>query len=245
MPLLFGLSILVQILLVIHIMKTGRNTYWIYLVIFAPLIGSVAYLIIELLPEFFATRTGRKLSQNLDNAINPHRDLKKAALNLEIADTVENARRLAQQCLDSGRFADARDLFRKSLNGLYHDDPNLMLGLAQSEFGLGEFQQVKNTLDELKQKNPDYRHADAHLLYARALESLGDTAAALHEYEVLADYYPGPEPVVRLGLLLQQLGRGQEAQARFARVLTLAKNSGRNYRDFHKEWIAIAKREAK
>lgn len=245
MPLLFGLSILVQILLVIHIMKTGRNNYWIYLVIFAPLIGSVAYLILELLPEFFATRTGRKLSQNLDNAINPHRDLKKAALNLEIADTVENARRLAQQCLDSGRFADARDLFRKSLNGLYHDDPNLMLGLAQSEFGLGEFQQVKNTLDELKQKNPDYRHADAHLLYARALESLGDTAAALHEYEVLADYYPGPEPVVRLGLLLQQLGREQEARERFTRVLTLAKNSGRNYRDFHKEWIAIAKRETK
>ena len=71
MPLLFGLSILVQILLVIHIMKTGRNNYWIYLVIFAPLIGSVAYLIIELLPEFFATRTGRKLSRNLDSAINP------------------------------------------------------------------------------------------------------------------------------------------------------------------------------
>ena len=245
MPLLFGLSILVQILLVIHIMKTGRNTYWIYLVIFAPLIGSVAYLIIELLPEFFATRTGRKLSRNLDNAINPHRDLKKAALNLEIADTVENARRLAQQCLDSGRFADARDLFRKSLNGLYHDDPNLMLGLAQSQFGLGDFQQVKNTLDELKQKNPDYRHADAHLLYARALESMGDIAAARHEYEVLADYYPGPEPVVRLGLLLQQQGRESEAQERFARVLALAKNSGRNYRYFHKEWIAIAKREMK
>lgn len=245
MPLLVALSVLVQILLVIHILKTGRNNYWIYLVIFAPLIGSVAYLVLELLPEFFGTRTGRRLSKNLDSAINPHRNLKKAALNLEIADTVENARRLAQECLSAGRFADACELYRKSLSGLYHDDPNLMLGLAHSLFGLGEFQQVKNTLDELKQKNPDYQHADAHLLYARALESMGDIAAAQHEYEALADYYPGPEPTVRLGLLLQQQGRLQEAQERFARVLAVAKTSGRSYRDFHQEWIATAKRELK
>ncbi|HVL02051.1 MAG TPA: tetratricopeptide repeat protein [Dongiaceae bacterium] len=243
MPLLFGLSILVQILLVIHILKTGRNNYWIYLVIFAPLIGSVAYLIVELLPEFFGTRTGRRLSKNLDTAINPHRKLKKAARNLEIADTVENARRLAQECLDSGRFDDARDLFRKGMSGLYRDDPNLMLGLAQSLFGLQDYVQVKQTLDELKEKNPDYRNADAHLLYARALEQLGDIAGAQHEYEVLADYYPGPEPAVRLGLLLQKRGQESAARERFARVLTLAENSGRNYRDFHKEWISIAKRE--
>lgn len=243
MPLLFGLSILVQILLVIHILKTGRNTFWIYLVIFAPMIGSVAYIIVELLPEFIGTRTGRKVTTGMDNVLNPNRKLKQAAQNYEIADTVENARRLALECLDKGRFDEARDLFQKSLKGIYADDPNLMLGLARSYYGLEQYPQVKQTLDDLKVKNPDFQHAEAHLLYARTLDKMNDVEGALHEYAVLADYYPGPEPIVRLGLLLKKQGRIDDAKQRFNRVLTLAKNSGRNYRDFHKQWIDLAKRE--
>ena len=42
MPLLVGLSILIQILLVVHIFKTGRNTMWVYLVIFFPMIFGYA-----------------------------------------------------------------------------------------------------------------------------------------------------------------------------------------------------------
>jgi hypothetical protein len=243
MPVLFGFSILVQVMLVVHILKTGRNNYWIYLVIFAPLIGSVAYIVVELLPEFFGTRTGRKLSRNLDGVINPQRELKRAAVNLEIADTVENARRLAQECLTAGHFADAQDLYQKSLSGLYHDDASLMLGLAQSFYGLEEYSQTKATLDELKEKNPTYKHADAHLLYAKALDKMGDMAAARHEYEVLAEYYPGPEPVVRLGQLLARQGQTEKARERFEQVLRVAKTSGRNYRDFHRHWIDMARKE--
>jgi hypothetical protein len=39
-----------QLLLIIHVIKTGRNTLWIFLLIFVPLVGGLAYLIVEVLP---------------------------------------------------------------------------------------------------------------------------------------------------------------------------------------------------
>jgi hypothetical protein len=42
-------------------------------------------------------------------------------------------------------------------------------------------------------KNPDFRSADGHLLYARTLEALGETLKAEEEYQALSSYYAGPQ----------------------------------------------------
>ena len=52
------ISIIIQLALVVHIMKTGRNTTWVFIVLIFPLIGSLAYCIIELLPELRAPQEG-------------------------------------------------------------------------------------------------------------------------------------------------------------------------------------------
>ncbi|OIO72489.1 MAG: hypothetical protein CO186_03685 [Zetaproteobacteria bacterium CG_4_9_14_3_um_filter_49_83] len=50
MPLIV-LSVLLQVAFIVHIAKTGRSTYWIWIVLMLPLAGSIAYFIVELLPE--------------------------------------------------------------------------------------------------------------------------------------------------------------------------------------------------
>ena len=47
---LFILSILIQVALVIHIVKTGRSTTWIWIVVMLPVAGSIAYFVLEGLP---------------------------------------------------------------------------------------------------------------------------------------------------------------------------------------------------
>src|SRR5207302_1935924 len=83
-----------------------------------------------------------------------------------------------------------------ALTGLYEHDPNLMLGLAQAQFGKGEASAARATLDELIRHNPDFRSPTGHLLYARALEAEGNVPKALEEYAVLAPSYPGAEASV-------------------------------------------------
>ena len=55
---IFILSILIQLALVVHAIKTGRNSSWVFILLFFPLIGGLAYLIVELLPSMGQSRGG-------------------------------------------------------------------------------------------------------------------------------------------------------------------------------------------
>lgn len=239
----FIISLIIQIALVVHIIKTGRNTIWIWVVILLPLAGTIAYLIVEVLPELTGSRTARRVGKNIGNAINPNKDIKQAAQNLYVSDTVENSLKLAEQCLEKNMFEDAKQLYEKSLTGIHAQDPDIMHGLAKAEFALGNFDRVKQLLDDLIANNPDYKNADAHLLYARSAEELNDTDLALQEYKVLDEYYPGPEASCRYAMLLKSTGDLQQANTIFEKIITLSRLSGKHYNTLHKEWIRLAKSE--
>ncbi len=243
MPLLI-LSFLVQLGLIVHVLKTGRNVSWVFILLFAPVIGGIAYFIVELLPELQSSRTAHNARRRVVDTVNPDRRLHEASLNLERADTVQNAMALAEQYLLKGHHAEARDLYQRSLKGIHADDPLLLLGLARAQFGLGEIQQVLQSLDRLKEKNPSFRSPEGHLLYARALDQLGRRDEAIHEYEALCAYYPGPEPACRLGLLLKAGGETARAAELFTGVLRESRGAGRHYNQLHREWVQMAQREA-
>lgn len=241
----FLLSLVLQVCLVLHVVKTGRNTTWLWIVILLPLAGSIAYLVVEVLPDFLGGRMGRSASRKVGALINPNKDLNEALKNYEISSSTENAIRLAQAYLEKGMHAEAKQLFEKSLTGLHKIDPNFMFGLARAQFGLGEFENCKQTLDELIKLNPDYKNEEAHLLYARTLETLERFEEATHEYETLCKYFTGPEAKYRFALMCKQLGKIEQAQKLLADILFLARTSGNHYNILHKEWIQLAKTESK
>ena len=45
-----GLLLLAQIACAVHVVRTRRNYYWIYIVVFVPVVGMAAYFIAEM-PE--------------------------------------------------------------------------------------------------------------------------------------------------------------------------------------------------
>ncbi|PPE75032.1 hypothetical protein C3942_04980 [Solimonas fluminis] len=240
---IFILSILIQLALVVHVLKTGRNTTWVFILIFAPMIGGLAYFIVELLPELMNSRAAHSARRRMADSVNPDRHLREATQNLDAADTVQNAMALAEQCLLKGRHAEAKSLYERSLKGVYADDPVLLLGLARACFGLGEAEQTLRALDQLKERNPSHRSPEGHLLYARALEQLGRKPEAIHEYEALCAYYPGPEPACRLAQMLKAGGEAARAADLFQGVVKQSRNAGRHYNQLHKEWVQMAQRE--
>ena len=104
------LPILFQVALVIHIVKTGRNTLWIWLVIFVPLVGGLAYFAVEILPELMGSRSAKRAASGLRKTVDPHRDLRQASQQLAVNDSVDSRRRVADQLLERGRFQEAMDL---------------------------------------------------------------------------------------------------------------------------------------
>jgi hypothetical protein len=243
MPRLFLISLIIQLALVVHIIKTGRNMTWVFIVLIFPVVGTLAYLIVELLPELTGSRSGVQMRRKLSRLANPDRELKNASRNFAVADTVQNAIALAEECLSKGRYEEARDLYARALRGLHEDDPVLLLGLARAQFGLGDAAGTVATLDLLKEKNPGHTSAEGHLLYAKAKEKAGDTAAAMAEYKALAGYYAGPEPACRLASILKAQGRTDEARELFQKVVNQSAIAGRHYNTIHREWVDMARRE--
>lgn len=242
MPILI-LSILIQVAIVIHIVKTGRNTTWIWIVVMLPMAGAIAYLVLEVLPELYSSRAGRSASKKVQGVVKPNKDINAAAVNYYASDTVKNSMRLAEQCYEKGLFSDAKELYIKCLIGPHSDDPHLMFGLARSDFELRNYSEVKSNLDKLIELNPGYKNPDAHLLYARTLEKLNEVAAALHEYEALHNYYAGPEASFYFAMFLKFQNQSEKANAIFREIIRIAETSGKHYRSTHGDLIRQAKSE--
>ena len=99
------------------------------------------------------------------------------------------------------------------------------------------------TLDDLIRKNPEFKSADGHLLYARAVEAEGDMAKALSEYATLSEYYPGAEAGVRYARLLNKSDQRPLAQQTLKALLDRAKFAPAHYRKAQREWLDEAHRE--
>ncbi|MET0655471.1 MAG: tetratricopeptide repeat protein [Pseudoxanthomonas sp.] len=241
-PLIF-LSIVLQIACCVHVIRTGRPMYWIFILLLFSYIAVAIYFIAEILPGLGNDPGARRVVRKVKQKIDPEREKRDASRQFGLSDTQANRRRLADESLRSGDFQQAAELYRGALKGLYDTDPEMMLGLAKAQFGLGQPQQARETLDSLIAANPNYRSKDGHLLYARTVEASGDVAAALHEYENVVQGYPGEEARMRFGLLLVRSGDARKARDIFNEIVVRSAASPKYYQREQREWIDAARRE--
>jgi len=228
--------------LIIHVVKTGRNQIWIWVLALLSLPGAIAYIAVEILPELFRSRTAQRTARGLRKAMDPGADLRRYESEARVASNVASRQRYAEELVRHERYDEAIAQYREALTGLYEHDPNLMQGLAQAQFGKGDAAAARATLDELIQRNPDFRSPAGHLLYARALEAEGNVPKALEEYAVLAPSYPGAEASVRYAQLLQAQGRRAEAQKVARELLEQARIAPGHYRRAQRPWLDAAQR---
>jgi hypothetical protein len=242
--LFFILSIAIQVAFIVHVIKTGRNTLWIWVLVIPVLAfpGMLAYLIVEIIPDLLRSRTAQRTARGFKKAMDPEGDLRRYENEARVGGNVASRQRYADELVRHGRHDEAIAQYRSALTGLYEHDPNLMLGIARALFAKGDATAARQTLDDLIRLNPDFRSPDGHLLYARALETEGNIQKALEEYKVLATSYPGAEAAVRYAQLLQSQGRSAEAQKVARDLLEQARIAPAHYRKAQRSWLDAAQR---
>lgn len=237
------LSLLIQAALIVHVIRTGRNTLWILAIGLLPGIGSLAYLVAEVLPDLFGGRTARRTKAGIGRMIDPNRDLRRATAEVEISGNVDARRRLGEELYERAQYEEAIDVYRGGLKGIFEHDPTLLLGRARAQFGKEDFTAARATLELLAQHNPEFKSADAQLLYARTLEAQDALEEAEREYAIIAPGFPGAEARLRYGLLLKRRGKLQEAQRVLKDLLDGAKLGPAHYRRAQAQWLDRARRE--
>ena len=236
------LLLLVQIGFAIHALRRGYPIYWVFLIVFVPLIGCLLYVIMVLLPEFSESRVAADGARALGKALNPGKVLRERQEALEISDTIGNRVSLAEEYVRYGKFDEAIGLYESSLTGIYRTDPVVLVGLAGVQVEAGLFGPAKATLAILAQAHPDEDKPLARLLLARTLEGLGEREPALAEYERLMQTASGAEVKCRYAALLDSVGREAEARKLFEEILREAKAGNRHSLQLNKPWIEAARK---
>jgi hypothetical protein len=243
MPILVLVSIALQVACAVHVVRSGRPLYWVWILFIGSYLAVIVYVLVAVIPDLRNDPRSRSAARKVLHTFDPERQRRTIKQRLEIADTVDNRRALAEECMRLGDYANAADLYRSVLKGMYATDTAFLLGLAQAQAGMNDFAGTRATLDTLYAAHRDFRSSDAELLRARALQESGDDDGALSAYQALAISYPGEEARFRYGALLKQRERFSEARTVFRDMLIRAKNAPRYYRRKESDWLDAAKRE--
>ncbi len=243
MPILVLLSIALQIACAVHVVRSGRPLYWVWILFIGSYLAVIVYVIAAVIPDLRNDPRSRQAARKVLHTFDPERQRRMIQQRLEVADTVDNRRALAEECMRLGDYANAAELYRSVLKGVYATDAAFLLGLAQAQANSEDFAGARTTLDALFSTNPSFRSTDAELLRARVFEAQGDIDKALEQYRALAVSYPGEEARFRYGALLKRRERFSEARVVFREMLARAKHSPRYYRKKEKDWLDSAQRE--
>ena len=235
------LTYAIQLLLIIHVLKTGREKYWIWLLLFLPAIGGIAYFVIEILPELRGGIRGQRAMRNVRGVLNPGGDVRTAAAAYEQSANAENARHYAQALIAGNRNAEAEQVLEAQLRGIHEHDPLLLELKARAQFVQEKYNDAIWTMDVLTKENPSHTSAEGHLLYARALEAVNRIEDALDNYQTVSNYYPGAEARLRYCLALIKAQQPDEARPALEELLNDARLAPRHFRQSQKPWLDQAK----
>jgi hypothetical protein len=174
--------------------------------------------------------------------LDPHRDYRQALRDAEMVGSVDAKRALAEQYIQRGQVGQGIALYESMLQQpMFKDDPVLLLGLARAQLQIGDGPAAQATLDSLQASDPNFQSAEAHMIYARALELQGKNDEALAEYRGLVRYASGEEARTRYAMLLEKTGNAEAAREIYTQIVKNLENAQRHYRGTEKEWGAIAR----
>jgi hypothetical protein len=235
--------LLLDITLIYHASRTGRLQPWAFIILMVPFVGALAYICVELIPEWLSGPGARQARRRVANRLDPEKQYRELSDQLAASDTIANRSALAAECLKIGRFDEVVRHFDHILTLPMGDDPQYALGKAEAEFGRNRPADALGTLDDLQKRWPDFRSPEGHLLYARALAEVGRIDEALEEFHAVSAYFPGAEARVRYGLLLRTVGRTTEARVVFNELLIQMRRAPKYLRQAQAEWLSIAEKQ--
>ncbi|NDO81098.1 hypothetical protein CJP72_10070 [Citrobacter sp. NCU1] len=239
------LSIAAQLFCAFHVVRSGHDRYWIFIILVFPAMGCLIYLLFVVLPGMGSSYHGRSLMLRIMDKISPERHLRKMTEELAIAETNQNHYLLANELARLGRYHQAIPHYQQALSGIFAHEAPMMLSLAKAEFATQDFAGCQKTLEDLIHFNPDFQSSEGHLLYARALAAQENYAVAEPEFEELIRYYPGPQARVHYAEMLVKSNRLHDANAQYVAIIDAAKHARPQYRKYHREWIKIANEKLK
>ena len=234
----FYIPVVLQAICVIHCMRKGNQNKWIWIIVFLPGLGSLAYIFSEII-------TGREIDSvksGVGSVFNPGGSIRKLEDQLRFSDTFHNRVALADGYLAAGHTEDAIALYEQSLTGVFTENEHVLKQLIVAYSYVGRYADII-PLGKKIHGSPQFAKSRVHILYAMALEHTGNNELAEKEFKTMNGRFAYFEARYQYALFLLRAGRYEEAKQVLDTIINEGGHLSSRERRAHQAWINKAKDE--
>ena len=229
-----GFHVLVALFFAVHVVRTGREMYWLFILFAFPLLGSIVYFIAVYWPSTRMQYTVRKTVASAARNLDPGRDLREAQRAFEMAPTAQNRMRLAEALLASGDAQSAAEHFEAGLQGPFANDPEMRLGAARARLQNEEADAAQAHLLAIRARSPDAYPEQVALLLARAYALAGRRQEAHAEFEAAVQRFGSFEARAEYAIWAFESGDVDAANAQYEEIERTMKYWNAHAREINK-----------
>ncbi len=179
--------IALQAYCIYHLFKNRNPYYWIFVVLFLPLIGCVIYLITQV----YNKRDAGKIQENIVSIINPTKRIKDLEKKLQFSETYQNRVNLADAYLENKDYKNAIPYYLDALNDNLQNDLYASKQLIECYFYVEDFNEVILYAEKIKDSS-EFLKSKSQFFYGLALEKLGKLDEAetnLRQIDIRYSFY--------------------------------------------------------
>jgi len=235
-------ALFVQIALCVHVYRTGRPYWWIWIILMGSLVGCILYAVLEILPGVRRNRPGMI---NASWFIPKSVIIKRAREHLEESDTVTNRLNLASLLYEYGSKEEAEQTVAECATGVFKDDPEVIAAVAWYKVEVGKLTEAEKTIAQANTKSNKFAKNRIELLNARILFGYKRYEEAKTALSVLQSALLGEEPRYYMALCHWKLGDTESALKVLHNITKSFRKGSVVWRRSEKTWYKSARQTIK
>ena len=233
----YFLIIALQGFCIYHAIKNRNNYYWVFVIIFLPVIGSVIYLFTQV----FNKKDLDVVQKEVINVINPTKKISDLQKQLDFADTFQNRTNLANVLLETGEYANAIKEYEIAINKDYTKDTGVVKKLIEGYSHLKNYDKVILCAESISSK-PDFKGSRSQFLYGLALEEIGQPEKAEEQLRQIDQRYSNYKERYVLVQFLIEKGKIEDAKEILLEIVTESDHMSKPNKNKYREVIRDVKK---
>ncbi len=191
-----------------HSIKNKNNYYWIYLILFIPVVGAIIYLITQV----YNKNDVDKIQEGLTAILVPSKKVRDLEKQLQFSDTYRNRVNLADAYLEMEDYNNAINHYEIALKDRSQNKVYIIKQLIRCFYQIEDFEEAIGNSEKIKD-HPDFKGSKAQFIYGLSLKENGEIKLAEKELREIDQRYSNYEERLILAKFLLENNKNGDAKS--------------------------------
>ena len=212
-----------------HLYNNKNRTYWYFVIVFIPVLGSLIYLITQVLKK----RDVENIQNEITTIINPTKKIRDLEKTSEFSDTFQNRVNVADAYFDISDYVSASTHYQKALDEHTDNDVHVHKMLIVCYDELKDYEKLIFHAEKIQNQN-EFQNSKSQFLYGFAFDKTGKSDEAERLMRKIDQRYSNYDERVILAKFLIHRDKKDDAMEILNDILVESKHMNKTNRKQYK-----------